>query len=99
MESDKMRVFMILTWDTHDGREHYHVFNENRKRNIREAQDKIKDLWQETALTDDKSKKVKTMDLFEGVIVYWQKKETTVVKDISLEFKKGSPFPLPEVET
>lgn len=92
MSDDKSIIYLILTWLTEDGRQHYEVFNEGRKRNKREAEDRIKELWQKSVLSGEKSKQIKSMSLFEGVHINWSREEATVVKNITLTYPDDCPF-------
>ena len=94
MSNDKSMIYLILTWLTEDGRQHYEVFNETRKRNKREAEDRIKELWQKSVLSDDKSKQIKNMSLFEGLHIDWNREESTVVKNVTLTYPEEFPFEL-----
>ena len=92
MSDDKPIIFLILTWITEDGRQHHKIFNENRKRNKREAEAEIKELWQASVLSDEKSKQIKSMSLFEGIHIDWEREEATVVKTVTLTYPDDCPF-------
>ena len=99
MSNEPLRTFIIIVWTTEDDREHHHTLNyETRERNIEETEKRLKKLWQESALTDKDSKKIRHMSVFEGVHVNWEKEEEPVVKKIKLTFEKDSPFPIPPKE-
>lgn len=91
------REFIIMIWTTEDDQEHHYVFNyDDMKRNIEEAEKMGRVLWQNSALIDNKNKKIKHMSIFRGHNIHWEIEEVPTVKRFQLVtevFEMKEPLP------
>ena len=90
-------MFCVL-WTTEDGREHHNTFGNAEGDDIRdETIEKVeafcKMTWQLSVVEGEKDDKarVRSMSIFEGRHISWDKEETQIVSKFKLKFKSKFP--------